>query len=494
MSSLTHEQSCHNYLQMKQDRIFPLALVSVALLATSLATAQNFTTLYSFTNSGDGYDPQSTLILSNNILYGTTVFGGISNSGTLFKVNTDGTGFTNIHSFTAASVSGPLDLTNSDGVNPTAGVILSGSTLYGTTTYGGISGFGTVFKVNTDGTDFRTLHSFSGINDGSLPHAGLVLSGNILYGTARSGGGLGWGTVFAVNTDGTGFTNLHSFALEDGIRPQSSLLLSGNTLYGTASAGGNVVTNNVSNGGSIFAVNTDGTGFTNLYSFTGGNDGNNPQAVLILFSNTLYGTVLQGGTAVRGSIFAVNTNGTGFTNLYSFTGGIDGMNPSSLIMSGNAFYGTTSQGGSSGNGTLFAINIDGSEFTNLYSFSAGTGSLPKITNSDGALPGAGLILSGNTLYGTAATGGSISVGTVFSLSFPPPQLSISPLAFDTNFVLKWASGVAGYSYSGYTLQSTTNLVSTSAWTNVSAPPVVISGQNTVTNLVSGTQMFFRLSH
>ena len=85
--------------------------------------------------------------------------------------------------------------------------------------FGGSSGFGTVFAVNTDGTAFTNLHSFTAPPpypnntniDGAHPQAGLILLGNILYGTAYDGGSSGFGTVFAVHTDGTGFTNLHSF-------------------------------------------------------------------------------------------------------------------------------------------------------------------------------------------------------------------------------------------------------------------------------------------
>src|SRR6185503_7790121 len=160
------------------------------------------------------------------------------------KVNTDGTSFTNLHNFTA--ISGSL-FTNSDGANPFAALLLSGSTLYGTASGGGSSGNGTVFKINTDGTGFTNLHSFTGDSgsnatvtnsDGAEPHAGLILLGNTLYGTASGGGSSGNGTVFAVNTDGTGFTTLHSFTGSDGDSPVAGLILSGNTLYGTARRGG----------------------------------------------------------------------------------------------------------------------------------------------------------------------------------------------------------------------------------------------------------------
>src|SRR5438876_158853 len=119
--------------------------------------------------------------------------------------------FTTLHSFTAAPAPYYTN-SNKDGVNPYAGLVTnaSGATLYGTAYYGGNSTNGTVFAVNTDGTGFTTLHSFDG-RDGDVPYAGLILSGNTLYGTAAGGGRSGYGAVFAVNTNGTGFTTLHSF-------------------------------------------------------------------------------------------------------------------------------------------------------------------------------------------------------------------------------------------------------------------------------------------
>ena len=106
-------------------------------------------------------------------------------------------------------------------------------------------------------------------------------------------------------------------------------------------------------------------------------------------------------------------------------------------------------------------------------------------DSDGAEPLAGLILSGNTLYGTAPFGGSSGNGTVFSL-FIPPKLTV--ISSGTFVILTWPTNAAGF-----TLQSTTNLVSPAAWTTVSPEPVVLNGQNTVTNPVSGTQQFYRLA-
>jgi uncharacterized repeat protein (TIGR03803 family) len=179
-------------------------------------------------------------------------------------------------------------------------------------------------------------------------------------------------------------------------------------------------------------------------------------------------------------VFAIHIDGTGFTNLYSFTvsdpsagTNSDGAGPEdALILSGNTLYGTAFRGGPANVGTVFAIHTDGSGFTNLYNFTGG---------SDGANPYAGLLLSSNTLYGTAQSGGNGGNGTVFSLSLGSvslPQLTI--IRSGTNVVLTWPTNATGF-----TLQSTTNLVS-AIWSN-------ISGQFAVTNPITGAQKFYRLT-
>ena len=113
--------------------------------------AAGFATLYSFSTTdtngcnGDGANPEAGLLLSSNTLYGTASLGGNSDSGTVFSVNTNGSGFAAFSSFSATDTNGY----NSDGANPQAGLILSGNTLYGTATYGGGSGNGTVFASST---------------------------------------------------------------------------------------------------------------------------------------------------------------------------------------------------------------------------------------------------------------------------------------------------------------------------------------------------------
>ena len=127
-------------------------------------------------------------------------------------------------------------------------MIVSGNTLYGTMhNYGGGlgGGSGSVFRMNTDGSSFTNLHTFSGIApDPGYLSGDLVLSGGTLYGTAAFGGDLDHGCVFAIGTNGLGLINLHNFSTNsastnfDGADPSAGMILVGNTLYGTANEGG----------------------------------------------------------------------------------------------------------------------------------------------------------------------------------------------------------------------------------------------------------------
>src|SRR5580658_339710 len=108
------------------------------------------------------------------------------------------------------------------------------------------------------------------------------------------------------------FTNLHSFAYTNGIYPQAGVIITNNVLYGTTREGGSEVTepNGYSgNDGSVFRLNSDGSGFTNLYSFTGYSDGGQIYSSLVLWGTTLFGTSLFGGASNNGCIFSIQTNG-----------------------------------------------------------------------------------------------------------------------------------------------------------------------------------------
>jgi uncharacterized repeat protein (TIGR03803 family) len=236
-----------------------------------------------------------------------------------------------------------------------------------------------------------TLYNFS-LETGS-PIGGLVLSGDTLLGTTVDGGdalgGAGHGTVFSINTNGTDFFMLANLT-SDEVDSRGNLVLANGTLYGASFGGSD---------GSVFSINTNGDYLTDLHIFTNSPDGSYPYGSLTLSSNTLYGTTFRGGSDGYGTVFSINTNGTDFAVLHSFTNWPDGAGPAaSVVVSGNMLYGTTVTGGNIDNnyGMVFSMNIDGSDFTVLYNFTG---------DSDGASPLAGLILSSNTLYGTTSEGG-----------------------------------------------------------------------------------------
>ncbi len=174
-----------------------------------------YAVLHSFGGAGDGLIPNGELVEgSGGFLYGTTLEGG---EGTVFKISTNGTAYSLLHVFSASG---------GDGQIPSTGVVLGqDGALYGTTSSGGSGNVGTVFKVSTNGTGYSILHNFSRAgNDGQFPYCRLLqVSGGALYGTTSSGGGYGDGP-FKLNDDGTGHKVLYSFggrSATDCLRNQS---------------------------------------------------------------------------------------------------------------------------------------------------------------------------------------------------------------------------------------------------------------------------------
>ncbi len=323
-----------------------------------LSTANQETVLHTFTGP-DGATPNGKLALDRaGNLYGTTSAGGTSGLGTVFKIDASGTE-TVLHSFTG----------NPDGASPYAGLIIDGSgNLYGTTEAGGTSNSGTVFGIDANGTE-AVLHSFAGEpTDGADPKAGITLdtAGN-LYGTTFTGGSHGYGTVFEIDTANSE-TVLYNFSdLADGANPFGGLTLDANgVLYGTTENGGKASGNEPIGGpyldrpygcckGVVYSM--DGSAFSVLYTFTGGNDGGMPTAALVLSGGVLYGTTLSGGPANRGTAFSVTVVTGSESVLHGFTGKSDGGTPGAglLLDSNGSLYGATEGGGRYQHGTVFQV-------------------------------------------------------------------------------------------------------------------------------------------
>jgi uncharacterized repeat protein (TIGR03803 family) len=362
------------------------------------AHAQTFTTLVNFDGS-NGALPEDTMALVQGLdgnLYGTTMDGGASGEGTVFRVTSSGA-VTILHSF-CSQPGCP------DGNIPYTGLVLGADeNFYGTTPAGGASYDGTLFKITAAGV-LTTLHSFSG-PDGIGPEAALVQGGDgNFYGTTGAGGANNEGTVFKITPAGT-LNTLHSFEGTDGCQPTGPLIQAtdGNFYGMTVSCGTN-------NDGTVFKITPNGV-LTTLHDFDA-TDGANPIGALVqakdgdFYGATFYGGAnsdcYNGGFATCGTIFKVTPNGT-LTTLHDFDGA-DGAFPVGLVQANDgSFFGATQQG--RGDGTLFRITPGGA-LTTLHSFDYTDGfyANPLAQGTSGAF------------YGTTFEGGANQQGTIFSLA------------------------------------------------------------------------------
>jgi uncharacterized repeat protein (TIGR03803 family) len=309
-----------------------------------------FQLLHSFTSDSiDGTLPIGALLLCDSTLYGTASSRGSSYGGTVFKIRTDGSDFAVLRRFSVSDGMWPWDsLIVSD-------AILYGLNAYGGIA-AGWSGKGTAFKINTDGSGFEVLRTFSGSpNDGHGPHGSFLLKDSTLYATTGIGGTYNKGAVFKMSIDGSQFQILHSFegAPGDGQGPYAGAFASsGSTLYAMAGNGGS------GDYGTIYKINTDGTGYQVLHDFAGGSNGQKPFGSLILSGIKLFGVTSDEGSATNGTIFSINTDGTGFEIIHRFSVA-EGRYPyGKLVLLGPTLYGMTAEGGDYNKGVIFAYDLE----------------------------------------------------------------------------------------------------------------------------------------
>jgi uncharacterized repeat protein (TIGR03803 family) len=462
------------------------SLIAFLIIASeSLVGAQTLQTLCYF-NGTNGIAPNTLALGNDGNFYGPTCYGGITNStftggmGTVFKVTTNGT-LTTLVSFNSTN-----------GAYPNALTLGSDGNFYGTTEEGGNTnlnsgyGYGTVFKMTTNGTltplVFFGYYGNWGYPNGADPTAALTLGndGNF-YGTTEAGGngsGQQVGTVFKVTILGM-LTTLVYFKGTNGVYPMAALTLGNDgNFYGTTSYGGSY--NGYQGYGTVFKVTTNGT-LTTLVSFNSTNGAFPMSALTLSTDGNFYGTTRYGGitnstyyTDGMGTVFKVTTNGTLTTLVFfNYTNGALPNGALTLGSDGN-FYGTTEAGGNInlnrgyGYGTVFKVTTNGT-LTTLVSFAC----------TNGAFPMAGLTLGTDGNFYATTMGGGIGnsthpngLGTVFRLLIPP----VVPLTLALQFVAGYPQlNLAGTLGNNFVVQYSTNLAGTNwinllSLTNLSASP------------------------
>jgi uncharacterized repeat protein (TIGR03803 family) len=304
-------------------------------------------TLYTFRGgANDGAGPNGALVNVNGTLYGTTYNGGLSNSYCWF---TSG-GRSGCGTVFAITPSGQEKIVYyfkgyPDGENPTSGLTEVNGLLYGTTMYN-------AYSVSTSGAE-TLMHAFSGSGDGLYPSGGLLDVHGTLYGTTEEGGSDADGVVYSLTTSNQEKV-LHSFAGGiDGWRPDSGLTNVNGTLYGVTEWGGS----SKCVCGTVYSITTKGDEQV-LYRFDKvANGAYSPTGGLTELNGTLYGTTAKGGSSSHcrkagcGTVYSLSMSGAEQV-LHSFTGDNEGADPEGRLLNvKGTLYGTTERFP----GTVFAL-------------------------------------------------------------------------------------------------------------------------------------------
>lgn len=360
--------------------------------------------------AGDGADPDAGVAIdASGILRGATPSGGLNERGAIFAKPTaeQDSG----QSLADASATAVQTFTSTSGIRPTGAVTLDrAGNLYGVAMAAGTADKGgIVYRIAAGETRASTVATFS--RSEGTPNGGLIIGKDgTLFGTTSEGGKANSGTLFSLSPVAGLWKKqvLHNFAATDGITPRSGLVAGKDGhFYGTTSAGG------AHNAGTVFRMSTASGAFAVLHNFTG-DAGERPVGALAIDKHgALYGTTLNGGDDGAGTVFTLTPRGHGweFESIHNFAAETGGAQPLAGVVIGRdgALYGTTRSGGAHNLGTIYEIVPSPQrlrwQFNILYDFGG----------ADGALPGAGALILGETgaLYGTTSAGGKFGRGTLF---------------------------------------------------------------------------------
>lgn len=299
--------------------------------------------------------------------------------GNLFRIRTDGTNETMLHSFTYPN----------EGHDPVGITEASSGKLFGLQRNGGANSGGTIFSIDKTGANFTIVHHFASAT-GTIPVSKLMAFDGKLFGTTVNGGDFGFGTLFTLNEDGTGFRVLYHFnGGNSNAYSSGNIAISSNgRIFGSF---GSFVWDG-SSFKKLFKIDTSGNNFQLIYPGTPREHGSSGQDVLLLDDEDIYVTDAEYGRHEGGVLNLFDTNGFGAAT-YHFGYSINGFRPGGGVIkaSDGKIYGTTIIGGTSGNGTIYSSNADGTGFIRLHEFTDLEGYEPAgnlLEASDGKLYGA----------------------------------------------------------------------------------------------------------
>lgn len=338
-------------------------------------------------------NPQGKLVIIGNKIFGTTAYGpGSANYGYVYNYNLDSNSFSIRHEFICATES----------CQPVNGMVLSGGKFYGMLGQdkGGPNNNGTVYSFDSVTNTVTRLFNFNGASEGKYAGGIVTVVGNTIYGNCLAGGSINnGGTLWQVQTNGTGFKVLHDFkgGFGYGASANGAIIFSDSILYGTTWNDGDTFnTPQPITDGTLYSFDLRTNKYTLLKKFDGSTGGKNAAPGMVLLNNILYGTCAFKGANDAGNLFSYNLNTKEFKVLHEFNV-TDGSSPRGLTLNGTKLYGTTYYGGTNGHGVIYSYNTANDEFRVLDHFKH---------DSTGAWPWDAPTIVGNMLYGTCTIGGT----------------------------------------------------------------------------------------
>ncbi len=499
-SSTTGGNPLGTLMQVSTGKVYGLATSgganSVGTLFHFVVSSSTFTKKIDLNTATNGGQINGGLTMANNnLFYGLTFIGGANNVGVIFEYNK-----------TTNSYTKKIDLQTSTGSLPVGSLLnASNGKLYGLTSGGGASSFGTLFEYDPSTNTYTKKADFNGNTStqlGGVPYGSLVeYSGNgKLYGMTKQGGSNNLGTIFEYDISTATLTKKIDMSAANGYSVYGSFVESSSKLYGMSSLGG-------ANGlGTIFEYDPTTNTFTKNVDFTGTTGvapGSSPFGSMVQSSTVgvLYGLTKTGGTSDKGVLFEYNVTTNTYTKKIDLSGTNGELPLGSMILTANGkLYGVTQYGGANGVGALFEYDPTTATYTKKIDFNGSNGAFPSYTRLTEICtkPGApGSITASNaTFCETDATAHTFSISavsgaTAYAWTFPAGTTTNSGASTNNISVNQSGLGAGTFTYgvAATNICGTGTLLSTSSITVNARPSITVNSGS----ICSGTNFTIQVT-